>query len=63
MWEYCFDRGDGDTSRGATNQWDCSVPGSLNAADPSWNATAMKLVPSGAALESASAATTRRSKR
>ncbi|HEX3762123.1 MAG TPA: PKD domain-containing protein [Kofleriaceae bacterium] len=47
QWEYCFDRGDGDTSRGAANQWDCSVPGSLNAADPSWNATAQKLVPAG----------------
>lgn len=49
QWEYCFDRGDADTSRGATNQWDCSVPGSLNAADPSWNATAMKLMPAGGA--------------
>jgi hypothetical protein len=47
QWEYCFDRGDPDTSRGAANAWDCSVPGSLNAADPSWNATAMKLVPAG----------------
>jgi hypothetical protein len=28
--EYCFDRADTDTSRGATNQWDCSVPGSAN---------------------------------
>lgn len=45
QWEYCFDRADGDTSRGAGNSWDCSVPGSANAADPSWNATAMKLVP------------------
>ena len=45
QWEYCFDRADTDTSRGATNAWDCSVPGSLNAADPSWNATAQKLVP------------------
>ncbi len=26
--EYCFDRADTDTSRGATNQWDCSVTGS-----------------------------------
>jgi hypothetical protein len=47
QWEYCFDRGDGDTSRGAGNGWDCSVPGSANAADPSWNTTAMKLVPAG----------------
>jgi hypothetical protein len=45
QWEYCFDRNDGDTSRGAANNWDCSVPGSPNAADPSWNATAMKLMP------------------
>ena len=48
-WEYCFDRTDTDTSRGATNQWDCSVPGSLNSSDPSWNSTAAKLVPSGGA--------------
>jgi hypothetical protein len=47
QWEYCFDRGDTDTSRGTTNAWDCSVPGSLNAADPSWNATAQKLIPAG----------------
>jgi hypothetical protein len=45
QWEYCFDRNDADRSRGAANAWDCSVPGSLNAADPSWNATAMKLIP------------------
>jgi hypothetical protein len=47
QWEYCFDRGDTDTSRGVANNWDCSVPGSANAADPSWNATAMKLIPAG----------------
>jgi hypothetical protein len=54
QWEYCFDRGDTDTSRGNTtvggtvgNNWDCSVTGSLNSADPSWNATAQKLIPSG----------------
>jgi hypothetical protein len=46
-WEYCFDRGDTDTSRGVTNAFDCSVPGSLNAADPSWNVTALKLIPAG----------------
>jgi hypothetical protein len=46
-WEYCFDRNDTDTSRGAANAWDCSVPGSLNAADASWNATAQKLIPAG----------------
>jgi hypothetical protein len=51
-WEYCFDRNDSDTSRGNTtaggsegNNWDCSVPGSANASDPSWNATAQKLMP------------------
>ena len=50
QFEYCFDRADTDTSRGtAANNWDCSVPGSLNAADPSWNATAMKLIPAGGA--------------
>jgi hypothetical protein len=52
QWEYCFDRSDTDTSRGDTtvgsgvgNNWDCSVPGSANASDPSWNATAQKLIP------------------
>jgi hypothetical protein len=56
MWEYCFDRNDGDTSRGnlsvgspTGNNWDCSVPGSANAANPNWNATAQKLMPSGGA--------------
>jgi len=43
-WEYCFDRADTDNSRGAGQNWDCSVPGSLNAADPNWNATAAKLM-------------------
>ena len=55
QWAYCFDRGVSDTSRGNTttttsgvgNNWDCSVPGSLNAADPIWNAAAAKLVPGG----------------
>jgi hypothetical protein len=47
QWEYCFDRGDSDTSRGATNNWNCSVPGSLNSSDPSWNPTAQKLIPAG----------------
>jgi len=54
QWEYCFDRGDTDTSRGNTavgsgvgNNWNCAVTGSLNAADPSWNATAQKLIPAG----------------
>ncbi len=45
QWEYCFDRGDTDTSRGGSNNWNCAVPGSLNAADPSWNAIAQKLIP------------------
>ena len=55
-WSYCFDRGDTDTSRGNTtdggtegNNWDCSVAGSLNASDPSWNAAAHKLMPAGGA--------------
>lgn len=55
-WSYCFDRNDTDTSRGNTtvggiegNNWDCSVPGSLNAADPSWNPVAQKLMPAGGA--------------
>ena len=30
QYEYCFDRSDSDTSRGATNLWDCSVRGSGN---------------------------------
>ncbi len=54
QWEYCFDRADTDTSRGNTavgsgvgNNWNCSVTGSLNASDPSWDATAQKLIPAG----------------
>jgi len=47
QWEYCFDRSDTDTSRGVGNNWDCSVPGSANSTDPSWNAKAMKLIPAG----------------
>jgi hypothetical protein len=54
QWEYCFDRGDTDTSRGNTtvggnvgNNWNCSVNGSANAGDPSWSATAQKLIPAG----------------
>ena len=49
QWAYCFDRGVSDTSRGGGQGWDCSVPGSLNAADPSWSALAAKLVPAGGA--------------
>ena len=59
MWQYCFDRGNSDLSRGnATtqpgnvntgigNNWDCTVPGSLNSGDPIWNDAAKKLVPTG----------------
>jgi hypothetical protein len=55
QWEYCFDRGDGDTSRGnATvgtsfvaggNNWNCAVAGSdySNAALYTFDATAQKL--------------------
>ena len=55
QWSYCFDRGDTDTSRGNVtnsavgNNWDCSVVGSLNAADVSWNPVAHKLIPAGGA--------------
>jgi hypothetical protein len=51
QWSYCFDLNDTDNSRGNTtgtsigNNWNCSVTGSLNAADVSWNATAQKLMP------------------
>jgi len=51
QWSYCFDRGDTDTSRGNVtgsaigNNWDCSVTGSQNSGDASWNATAHKLIP------------------
>jgi len=55
-WSYCFDRGDTDTSRGNKvvggtegNNWDCSVTGSANSADPSWNLDSQKLVPAGGA--------------
>jgi hypothetical protein len=47
QWLYCFDRGNSDLSRGNTtstsgvgNNWDCSVPGSLNQLDASWNEAA-----------------------
>jgi hypothetical protein len=56
QWSYCFDRGDTDTSRGDTavgsgigNNWNCSVAGSANEADVSWNTTAQKLMPAGGA--------------
>jgi hypothetical protein len=55
FWTYCFDRGTSDTSRGNVttqpgnvdtgvgNNWDCSVPGSLNGANLDWNASAARL--------------------
>jgi hypothetical protein len=55
QWQYCFDRGNSDTSRGnrtaqpgnvntgVGNNWDCSVPGSPNGASADWNAAAAKL--------------------
>jgi hypothetical protein len=56
QWSYCFDRGDVDTSRGDIavnsgigNNWDCSVAGSANSADPSWNSVALKLMPASGA--------------
>jgi hypothetical protein len=49
QWEYCFDRSDTDTSRGTSNNWECAVPGSSSSSDPSWNTTAMKLIPAGGA--------------
>ncbi|MDT7838918.1 hypothetical protein [Aquabacterium sp. OR-4] len=54
MWQYCFDRGNSDTSRGNTtttsgvgNNWDCTVPGGLNSSVSYWNDSARKLVPAG----------------
>ena len=53
QWNYCFDFGDTDRSRGDVtgtnigNNWECSVPGSNSAADPSWNGAAQKLIPAG----------------
>ncbi len=51
QWSYCFDRNDADTSRGNVtgsstgNNWNCAVKGSKSTLDPSWNATAQKLMP------------------
>ena len=54
-WTYCFERGSTDTSRGNTvtqpgnvntgvgNNWDCSVTGSQNSANPDWNSAGQKL--------------------
>ncbi len=55
QWEYCFDRADGDTSRGNNtgsnvgNNWDCSVTGSANTTDANWNPVAHKLIPASGA--------------
>lgn len=46
QYEYCFDRNDGDTSRGATNLWDCSVQGSANN-NASVDATSKKIAVAG----------------
>ncbi|MEN9892456.1 MAG: hypothetical protein RLY78_2751 [Pseudomonadota bacterium] len=43
MWQYCFDRGNSDVSRGAENLWNCAVPGSQNEGNADWNASAAKL--------------------
>ena len=48
--EYCFDRNDSDTSRGAENQWDCAVPGSAN--NSQLNAAARKILNQTAAVGS-----------
>jgi hypothetical protein len=48
QYEYCFDRNDADTSRGAENQWDCSVTGSA-AGNALIDATAKKIKGSNAA--------------
>jgi hypothetical protein len=50
QFEYCFDRADGDTSRGAANQWDCSTGNSPM--DPTWSATAHKLIQTGSGVGS-----------
>ncbi len=42
QYEYCFDRSDTDTSRGAENLWDCAVTGSSN--NTLLDATARKIV-------------------
>ena len=41
QFEYCFDRSDTDTSRGAENQWDCSVTGTTST--DALDATARKI--------------------
>jgi len=54
QWSYCFDRGDTDTSRGAENQWNCSVTGSdySDTTKYNWNTTAQKLMPTGSGVGS-----------
>lgn len=47
QFEYCFDRADSDKSRGAENQWDCTVPGSAN--NGLLDAAARKIVIAGGA--------------
>jgi hypothetical protein len=47
QWEYCFDRADGDTSRGTANAWDCAVPNSMDTSDPIWSTVAHKLIQTG----------------
>ncbi len=47
QYEYCFDRSDTDNSRGAENQWDCSVAGSAN--NGQLDATARKITGSNSA--------------
>ncbi len=50
QWNYCFDLGDTDRSRGNQtgtsigNNWDCSVPGSNSSTDPLWVDSARKLI-------------------
>ena len=59
LYTYCFDQSLTDTSRGNAagvnnnttgynNNWDCSVPGSLNSGSSLWNVTGHKLVTGGA---------------
>lgn len=45
QWNYCFDRGDTDTSRGAGNNWSCANPASpgSTSAELGWSDSAMKL--------------------
>ena len=47
QWSYCFDRGDIDNSGDGGQAWNCAVNSSANATDPSWSATAAKLMPAG----------------